>query len=94
MEHQKPLTHLFLPSSFPPLSFLPSLPTTRQDAVLFSGTVRDNLFLGFPDLKPPHVSIEEGLVFVPLLEPQQPFTFARGEDGTEWDMEERMARVR
>ena len=57
--------------------------------------MRDNLFLGFPDLEPPHVSIEEGLGFFPLLEPQQPFTFAREKDGTEaWDMQDRMARVR
>lgn len=88
-------THLSL--SFLALFFIPLCPTntTAQEAVLFSGTVRDNLFLGFPDLEPPHASIEEGLNFFPLLEPQQSFTFARGEDGQgAWDMEERMERVR
>lgn len=57
--------------------------------------MKDNLFLGFRDLEPPHASIENGLDFFPLLEPQQPFTFVREEDcQATWDMEERMGRVR
>lgn len=67
----------------------------NQDAVLFSGSVRDNLFLGFPDIESSHLSVDDGLNLFPLLEKQEAFTFGHGiQGGNAWNMEERMSRVR